>query len=168
MKLKTLVFAVIAAGVLLAGCVTNPSGSVNYTTNVVNGVTNVVAVTNVVSDAQIDKTCILMKSTVRSALILVIDKNGTNATPYIESAVSVLNEFVGTTNNTPDALLQQLSKLSPKALGKPEVKLAISTVVTAYEIYYGDYVRGKVNGNVVATKLLTAIRDGCSDALLFK
>jgi hypothetical protein len=115
---------------------------------------------------QVEKAATLLKGTVRAALILVIDKNGTNATPYIALSRDTLSVFIGGSDYTPDALLNSLEALPAKALQKPEVKLAISTVVTAYEIYYGDYVRGQVNGNEVAAKLLTAVRDGCDDALL--
>lgn len=114
---------------------------------------------------KIEKAAVLMKGTVRSALVLVIDKNGTNATPYIALARDTLSTFIGGTDFTPDALLNSLEALPVKALGKPEVKLAISTVVTAYEIYYGDFVRGQVDGNATAIKFITAIRDACDEAI---
>ncbi|MHC4332175.1 MAG: hypothetical protein ACYSUV_00080 [Planctomycetota bacterium] len=115
--------------------------------------------------AKIEKASLLMKGTVRSALILVIDKNGTNATPYIALARDTLSTFISGSDYSPDALLGSMEGLPSKALGKPEVKLAISTVVSAYEIYYGDYVREQVDGNAVAVKFLTAIRDACDGAL---
>jgi hypothetical protein len=154
---KTFV-SVLGLSVLLmsVGCVSpNPNGGGTVVTNA-----------PVLTPAQLEKSAVLLKGTVRAALVLVIDKNGTNATPYIVLSRDALTEFIGGTNYAPDALLKSLSALPPKALRKAEVQLAISTVVTAYEIYYGDYVRGQVNGNAVAVALLTAIRDGCADALL--
>jgi hypothetical protein len=115
---------------------------------------------------QVEKSATILKGIVRDALILVVGKNGTNATPYIALARDTLSVFIGGSDFTPDALLKSLSALPTTALQKPEVKLAISIVVTAYEVCYGDYVRGQVNGNLIAVKMLTAVRDGCSDALL--
>lgn len=149
---KTLI-SVLGLGVLLlsTGCVTTNQG----------GTTPKPAIT----PEQLDKSAVLLKGTVRAALIVVIDKNGTNATPYIALARDTISVFVGGTDYSPDALLKSLEALPAKALQKAEVKLAISATVSAYEVYYGDYVRGQVNGNEVAKKLLTAIRDGCGDAL---
>ena len=133
---------------LTTGCVTTPTGT-----------------PPTITPEQVDKAATLLKGTVRAALILVIDKNGTNATPYIYLAKNTLSLFIGGKDYTPDALLRSLEVLPAKEMQKAEVKLAISAVVTAYEIYYGDYVRNQVNGNVVAVKLLTAVRDGCADAI---
>ena len=152
-KKFTALLSVLGLGVLVlsTGCMTTQNG----------GVTPLPPTAQ-----QVEKSATLLKGTVRAALILVIDKNGTNATPYITLSRDTLSVFIGGPDYTPDALLNSLSALPAKALQKPEVKLAISTVVTAYEVYYGDYVRGQVNGNDIAVKLLTAVRDGCSDALL--
>lgn len=148
----TVLLSVLGLSVLLlsTGCMTTQNG----------GVTPLPPTAQ-----QVEKSATLLKGTVRAALILVIDKNGTNATPYIALARDTLSVFIGGPDFTPDALLKSLSALPSTALQKPEVKLAISTVVTAYEVYYGDYVRGQVTGNEIAVKLLTAVRDGCADAL---
>jgi len=154
-KLFIILSTLIALAVLgFTGCATTPAGSGSSGTNQVQITSN-----------QVYKASILLKGTVRSALILVIDKNGSNAAPYISLAASTLSEFIASGNNSPDALLAALNKLPAKALQKPEVQLAVSTVVTAYEVYYGDYVRNQVDGNNIATSLLTAIRDGCLGAL---
>lgn len=151
-KKLTALISVLGLGVLLlsTGCVTNN-----------NGGTKPPAIT----PEKLEKSAVLLKGATRAALIVVIDKNGTNATPYIALSRDTLSVFVGGDNYTPDALLRSLEALPAKALQKAEVKLAISTVVSAYEVYYGDYVRGQVNGNEVAKKLITAIRDGCDEAL---
>jgi len=151
-KLTTLI-SVLGIGVLLltTGCVTTNQGGTTPP---------------VITPEKIDKSAVLLKGTVRAALIVVIDKNGTNATPYIALARDTISVFIGGADYSPDALLKSMEALPAKALQKAEVKLAISAVVSAYEVYYGDYVRGQVNGNEVARKLLTAIRDGCGDALL--
>lgn len=152
-KLLLIVPIIALAVIAFTGCNTVPAGP--------GSGTNQVQITS----NQVARAATLLKGTVRSALVLVIDKNGSNAAPYISLAASTLSEFISSGNNSPDALLAALNKLPTKALQKPEVQLAVSAVVTAYEIYYGDYVRNQVNGNTTATVLLTAIRDGCVDAL---
>ena len=153
-KKLTALLSVLGLGVLLlsTGCMTTQNG----------GVTPLPPTAQ-----QIEKSAMLLKGTVRAVLILVIDKNGTNATPYIALSRDTLSVFIGGTDYTPDALLKSLSALPVKDLQKPEVSLAISTVVTAYEVYWNDYVRNQVNGSYVAIQLLTALRDGCKDALDF-
>jgi hypothetical protein len=153
-KIATTLISVLGLSFLLmtTGCVTTPNGGTP-------------GATNAVTADKIEKSAVLLKGTVRAALILVIDKNGTNATRYIALSRDALSVFIGGPDFSPTALQASLEKLPAKALQKVEVRLAISTVITAYEVYYGDYVRGQVNGNAVAVKLLTAIRDGCSDAL---
>jgi hypothetical protein len=153
-KKLTALLSVLGLGVLLlsTGCMTTQNG----------GVTPLPPTAQ-----QIEKSATLLKGTVRAVLILVIDKNGTNATPYIALSRDTLSVFIGGPDYTPDALLKSLSALPVKDLQKPEVSLAISTVVTAYEVYWNDYVRNQVNGSYVAIQLLTALRDGCKDALDF-
>lgn len=148
-KFITLISALALAVVLGTGCATTNNGTKPPP----------------LTPEKLEKASVLLKGTVRSALILVIDKNGTNAVPYIALSRDALTLFIGSDNYSPDALLKSLSALPSKALQKAEVKLAISTVVSAYELYYGDYVRGQVNGDEVALKLLKAIRDGCDESL---
>jgi hypothetical protein len=144
--------AVVALG--FTGCATTSGNSSG---------TNSPAITQ----AQLDKTAILLKGTVRASLVLLVQKNGTNAQAYVCAAADVLSVTLGSTNYTPGALETRLAKLPVKELKKAEVQLAISVLLTTYEIYYADYVAGKVNGNAVATTLLTAIRDGAAGACSF-
>lgn len=120
-----------------------------------------------ITQAQLDKTAVLLKGSVRAGLLLVIDKNGTNAQNYVCLAGETLNLLVSSTNYAPGAIETALARLPSKDLKKVEVQLAISTILTAYEIYYADYVSGKLNGNQVAATLLGAVRDGVMGACTF-
>lgn len=113
---------------------------------------------------QLDKSAALLKGTVRSGLLLVIDKNGTNAQTYVCLAGDALNVVLGGTNYTPGNLESRLYALPASGLKKAEVQLAISAILTAYEIYYADYVAGKLEAQPVAFALLSAVRDGCVGA----
>ena len=120
-----------------------------------------------ITQAQLEKSAVLLKGSVRAGLLLVIQKNGTNAQAYVCAAGEVLNVVLGGTNYTPGLLEQRLAKLPVKELKKAEVQLAISTILTAYEIYYGDYVSGRIGGQQVAFTLLSAVRDGVTGACSF-
>lgn len=120
-----------------------------------------------ITQAQLEKTAILLKGTVRASLLLVIEKHGTNAQAYVCAAGDALSLAIGSTNYTPGSLETRLAKLPVKELKKAEAQLVISTLLTGYEIYYAEYVTGKLNGNAVAAALLTAIRDGVSGACAF-
>lgn len=120
-----------------------------------------------ITQDKLDKSAILLKGSVRSGLLLVIEKNGTNAQNYVCIAGQAINLLISSTNYTPGAIEKALSKLPSTDLKKTEVQLAISTILTAYEIYYADYVSGRVNGNQVAATLLGAVRDGVIGACEF-
>lgn len=149
-KLTTLLAlaAVVALG--FTGCATTPGNQPPALTQ-----------------AKLEKSAILLKSTVRSALLLVIEKNGTNAQNYVCLVGEVFNLTIGGTNYSPGALEKRLAALPNQGLKKTEVQLVISTLLTAYEIYYADYVTGRLGGNRVAFTLLSAVRDGVTGACAF-
>ncbi len=118
-----------------------------------------------VSPEAVAKAAILLKNTATATLVLVIDKNGDNARAYIVASIAILDQFVLAGSSDPAALEKALYALPIKELKKPEVTLTISAIVTAYELYYADYVSGKVNGNDTAKTLLTALHDGAVNAL---
>lgn len=121
-----------------------------------------------ITQAQLDKTAVLLKGTVRAGLLIVIDKHGTNAQNYVCLAGEALNVVLNSsTNYTPGALEARLYKLPVNGLKKAEVQLAVSSILTAYEIYYADYVSGRIGGNQVAFTLLSAVRDGVAGACAF-
>lgn len=117
-----------------------------------------------ITQEQLDKTAVLLKGTVRAGLILAIEKNGTNAQHYVCLAGSTLDLILSGTDYSPGTLEKRLYALPSKDLKKAEVQLAVSTILTAYEIYYADYVAGKIASDPVAFKLLSAVRDGVAGA----
>jgi len=146
--------AVLALAVFSTGCVSPGNGG--------SGGTNAVPV---LTGQQLTNSAILLRTTVRSAMLLVINKNGANAVSYTATARDALSLFLGGTNYTPGALQTTLQKLPVKELKSIEVQLAVSTIIGAYQIYYQDYVASQINGNTVAVVLLTALRDGLADAV---
>lgn len=114
---------------------------------------------------QLDDIVALLKGTTSSALVLVIQRNGLNARSYVALTKEVVDHFLLENQSEPGAFEKALYSIPVKELKKPEVALVISTLTTAYTIYYGHYAKGKVGGNLTAVKLLTAVRDGAVNAL---
>lgn len=145
--LKWALVPVLALSLLVAtstGCVTTSSGS---------------------KQVDVDKASIALKTATWGALTVVIQKNPTNAPPYIKLASTALTEFIGGTNYAPGALQIAIQGLPQGALKKPEVQYAVLSVTMAYELAYATYVQDQVGGNTNAIKLLSAVRDGCDAAL---
>ena len=113
---------------------------------------------------KLQKGAILLKSTVSSSVIVATDKD-TNAVVYIKMVGGLLDAIIGGTDYTPAKIEKAISELNIKELKKPEARIAINTVLSLYEIYYGDYVRGRLEGNQTALVLLGAIRDGINQGL---
>lgn len=149
--LAAAVIASIVGTTGLTGCATTGSGTNSVPT---------------LTPQQLTNTAILVKGTTASALLLVVQKN-TNAIPYICASADALSLFVSGGDLTPAKLQADLQKLPIKGISKPEAGLVISTVVTAYQLYFADYVQNKVGGNQIASVLLSAIRDGASTACTY-
>ncbi len=145
-KLLALALApILALGILLStGCKTTPAGG---------------------KQLDVDKAAIALKTATWGALTVVIQKNPTNAPPYIRLASATLTEFIGGTNYAPGALQAAVQGLPSGAMKKPEVQYAVLSISMAYEMAYSTYVQDQVGGNTNAVKLLTAVRDGCDAAL---
>lgn len=118
----------------------------------------------VIDTNKLAKGAILLKTTVSSSIIVATEKD-TNAVTYIKMVGGLLDAIIGGTDFTPQKLEKALSELNIKELKKPEARIAINTVLGLYEIYYGDYVRGRLEGNQTALVLLRAIRDGINQGL---
>jgi hypothetical protein len=152
--IAVLMSAVLALAVFTTGCVSPGKGGTSGTNAV-----------PVLTGQQLTNAASLLRTTVRSAMLIVIDKEGTNATSYIALSRDTLSLFLGGTDYSPTALQTDLQKLPVKGLKTVEVQLAISTIIGAYQIYYQDYVAGQIGGNQYAVLLLSAVRDGLADAL---
>jgi len=110
------------------------------------------------------KGAVLLKTTVSSSVIVAIEKD-TNAVRYIQIVGGALDAIIGGSDYTPQKLEKVLADLKIKELQKPEARIAINTVLGLYEVYYADYVRGRIEGNQTAMVLLTALRDGIRQGL---
>lgn len=126
------------------GCVTTGSGPIN---------------TN-----QLYKGAAILKMTVSASVVVATEKD-TNAITYIRLIGGVLDAVISGTDYTPGTLSKAITALNIKQLQTPEARIAINTALGLYEIYYGDYVSGKINSNQTALVLLQAIKDGINQGL---
>ncbi len=160
MKNKLLVFAVtclasttllvsLAPVVLTTGCV-SPGG----------------AGTNVVNQGTIDATAVLLKGAAQAGALAAIQNDKGNA-KYFELAADSISTFLTTTNYTPGAFQNALMGVigNSGALTNAYVTIGIGTVIDLYQLYYGQYVKGQINGNAYAGEFLTAIQNGFYMAL---
>lgn len=151
MKIKVTLVGLTLAATLLTGCVTTQPNQ------------------PAISPETIQKSAIILKTTVASAVTLAIEKSdGPNARKYAEMGEAVLNTLLVSTNAAdfhPKNVQDKLTALPIKELKSPEAKVAIFGALGLYEAFYGDYVRLRISGNTNAVIFLTAMRDGVSLAL---
>jgi hypothetical protein len=150
MKFKATLLSLSLVAVLLTGCVTPQPGQ------------------PAIDPQTIEKSAIILKTTVASAVTLAIDKTGPNARKYAEMGEAVLNTLLVSTNAAdynPKVLQDRLTELPIKELKSPEAKVAVFGALGLYEAFYGDYVRARINGSTNAVIFLTAMRDGVALAL---
>lgn len=110
---------------------------------------------------KVQKAASLLKTTVASSLVLVLDKNPDKAADikkYLGLTVVVVDELIANENYTPGKLQDAILSISGKIPAEGQV--AMIAVIGLYDIYYADYVRGVAGKNQVAVTFLTALRDG--------
>jgi len=119
--------------------------------------------TTVVDTNRVEKLAAVLKTTVSDVVILAAEDRKQETRNHIILARNVINGLIATGDTTPSSLQDALGPQLRNA--KPEVKVAISTALGLFEIYYGDYVKGKIGGNIYAAKFLTAAVEGIDRGL---
>jgi hypothetical protein len=112
----------------------------------------------------IDKTAVVLRTTTTDLAIIAIEKDK-NAASYFRLAASVIDKLLDGGDLSPVTLRKAISGIPVKELQSATARVAITTVLGSYEIYWGDYVRGKIGANYAAATLLKAVKDGISGAL---
>ena len=114
---------------------------------------------------QIDAAALVLRNVTRASLVLVINKNGDKARNYVGLAKDTLSLFIAGTDHSAEALASRLASIPLNGLNQSEASIIILTVISTYDIFLGEYVRNEVSRREIALKALTAIRDGCAEAL---
>jgi hypothetical protein len=120
--------------------------------------------TNTIDPAVVTRMATVLRTAVGDSVILAMEKSP-NSVDYLVLGKTVLDAFIVGSNFSPTELRKSLQAISTK-LQSAEARIAINTVAGLYEIYWGDYVRNRVAGNVAALELLIAARDGMVDGLV--
>lgn len=147
-KSLTLLLAGLLATVPLTGCV-----SLKSTDPVTGEVT--------IDEKKLEQTAALIQTTVANGLIIAIDQSPDEAAAiktYANVAKETIDELIANTEGDPMGLQDAI--LAIDGVDSPEVKLAISTALGFYRIYWAEHVTGPIQEDIIALTLLTAFRDG--------
>lgn len=116
--------------------------------------------------AQIDAAALVLKNATRATLVLVIVKNGEKGREYVGLAKDSLALFVAGTDHSVAALASRLSAIPLGGLSQAEASLIVLILLTTYDIFLGGFIRDGIGRSEIALKALTALRDGCAEALV--
>lgn len=117
-----------------------------------------------VDQQAIDTTAIILRGAARDGAIVAMQDNPATKA-YFELASEVLGTFLTGKDVTPGAFQTALLGIKLKELESPWVQIGLGTVIDLYQLYYGQYVKNKVNGDAYAKAFLVAIQDGFNMAL---
>lgn len=151
---KRLISALLGLTVCLA-----PLAFVTAPVVLTTGCTTINVDTNVV-----DTTAIILRGAARDGAIIAMQENP-ETKKYFQLATQVLSTFLTGKDFTPGAFQKALLEVNAEELANPWVQIGVGTVIDLYQLYFGQYVKGKVNGDVIAKAFITAVQDGFNMAL---
>lgn len=117
-----------------------------------------------ISQSTIDNTATVLRGAARDGAIVAIQKNP-NTQKYFELAVVSLETFITGKDYSPGAFQKVLLSVTIPDKSDPYLQITIGTAIDLYQLYFGEYVKGKVNGDYAAKTFLVAIQDGFNQAL---
>lgn len=117
------------------------------------------------SSFDLNKAVAAIDVTIPPAVRIVISKQPA-AKPYLEAAVTGIDQFALGAKFDPDALNKAITAATNGQVSSPEVLAAIDTAVGLYKLYYDDVVQQKLDQNKNLKPLLQALADAIRKALL--
>jgi hypothetical protein len=137
----------VTAPVAMTGCIA-PGGGTNINT------------------AQIDATALILQNAARVGAVAAITppSGNTNNAVYFELAAQAIGTFLTGKDYSPAAFQQALIDIKVPQANNIWVQLGIGAVIDLYQVYFSQYVQGKVNGNFAAGTFLVAIQNGFNQA----
>jgi len=119
---------------------------------------------------KIERTSLLLQNVTYSALLIVVEKNPnerTNIVNYTRTGIVAVRLLIDNGNVTPTDLQNALQAIPVKEFKTIEAKLIVPTVVSAYQIWYGDLVTGWSSSDkmLTAKTLLKGILTGAENAI---
>jgi hypothetical protein len=161
-KIKTLI------GLSVAGLLAAASPLLITTVTVAPvAMTGCTTLNNTNNTAQIDATALILKNAARlGAVAAITPPNGnTNNAAYFQLASQAIGAFLTGTDYSPAAFQKALIDVKAPGSDNVWVQLGVGTVIDLYQVYFGQYVKGQVNGNFAAVTFLTSIQSGFNEAL---
>lgn len=120
----------------------------------------------VIDEQRLEQTAALLETAVAGGIIIALDKNPDNAAEiadYLRIVQNTIDAVIGSEDYDPNALTEAITAI-PGA-DSAEVRLAITTGLGLYRIYLAEQVNGPIQNDVIASKLLTAFRNGIAQAI---
>lgn len=109
-------------------------------------------------------TAVFLRSAARNGAMFAIDDDPNNAKWFV-LAQTAISTFLTGKDYSPAAFQAAINTIPAQALKNKWVKYAVFNVVDLYQLYYGRYVQGVVEGNVYAKAFLEAVQDGFKQAV---
>lgn len=117
----------------------------------------------IIDTNKLEKLTAILKLAVSDAVVIAAEDRKAETRGHILLARSILDGLLLSGKTTPSDVGAALA--AELKIAKPEVRLAINTALGLYEVYYGDYVKGKIDQNVYAAYLLKGAVDGIDRGL---
>lgn len=112
----------------------------------------------------INTTAIILRGAARDGAVIAMQENP-ETKKYFQLASQVLSTFITGKDYTPGAFQTALLNINVEELNNPWVQIGIGTVIDLYQLYFGQYIKGQVNGDLIAQAFITAVQDGFNMAL---
>lgn len=113
----------------------------------------------------IDDTAVTLRAAARNGAMMAIEDDPGSARWFAFSHQAI-GAFLTGKDWSPMALQAALQSVPVKELKQKWIKYAVYNIIDLYQVFYGRYVQGQVQGNAIAKKFLEAIQDGFAQALL--
>lgn len=113
---------------------------------------------------RLDEVAAIVKTTTRGTVFLLC-KEDKNVVHYCRAVVASLDTFLLEEQVSPNKLKKALEKLPIKELQADYAQLVIVTVVDVYEVFLKQSLREGFEKELVAYKLVTALKNGTQEAI---
>lgn len=113
-------------------------------------------------DLRAARIAIVVKNTARDLVIYGNSQDPERTLKATGIALDALNVVLGDSEGqvTPDKIRQALVDAGFDKLDSPEAMLALGTLTTTYELFWAEYINGKITNYENVTKVAEALRDG--------
>lgn len=118
----------------------------------------------VVDTNLVDRSAIYIRGVAADGALLAM-KYDRNAEAYLRMSAAVFDGALLSKDVSATSIRKSLMAIPVKELHGELAAVGIQTVLTSYEVFVSNHLKGVVNQNYIAATILAAIRDGINSAL---